>query len=473
GDEIYARVRATDELNLTGDWVVSNTVTVGNRAPSIGSVGISPAAAYVTSTLTATPKNVFDPDGDLLVVHYVWTIDGVDLPGNDAPHLAPTEFTAGNVITVRAYVVDDRGAFSSTVTSPTRTIKWNLTAVNPVKPGNSLNISGAGYGPLERVDFKLDSPTAATLASKTTDSLGKFTGAAVRFPTPLAGGVHTLYGIGQISGTPGRGPITVIPSIKIAPTALAAGDSTLLTGVGFVPGETVTASFPLGAGYSQTSDPNGSISIAMVSPELPAPGGSVTASAPSSTATAVYTVVAKFTSPAIGVPLASVPITLTGYGALETVNAKFDGLASGQAFTTDANGSVRANLILPSTFGRHSITMAGVLSKVTKTNTVNLPATMTIVPTSGPVGTVVTIDSGPGWLAASRVRLLWGATVVQYLVADSSGKVHTTYTIPQHAPGTVNLKLNSPDLKVTASAPFTVTPAGSNQQAMYGRRRLA
>ncbi len=83
---------------------------------------------------------------------------------------------------------------------------------------------------------------------------------------------------------------------------------------------------------------------------------------------------------------------------------------------------------------------------------------MTLSPASGPVGTVVTIDSGPGWASGSGVQLLWTSTkLVKTVTADSTGKVHTTYTIPKHTTGSVWIKLKGSNPSVTASAQFTIT----------------
>jgi hypothetical protein len=472
GDQVYARVRLTDELGLAGPWVYSNVVTINNRAPTIGSVTLTPVTAYVTSTLTATAKRVADPDGDPTTVHYTWTLNGADLPGIDQATLTPDHFTAGDVVSVRAWVIDARGAYSAVVVSPSRLIKWNLTPASTVKPGGSLKVSGGGFAPREVVQLKLDSATAATAATATASSTGTLTDVSVPVPNPYPGGSHTIFGIGLTSGVAGRGPFTVIPGISISPTALVAGVPTTMSGIGFVPGELVFASFPDGTSWKETADGAGSVTIAMVSPELPAPGGVVTGSGSSGSATAAYTVLARFSMPETGRPLDPSPVTLTGYGPAEAITAKFDGTASGQTFTTDPNGSLRADLTLPSTFGTHTIAMNGGTTAISKTAKVTLPATMTIAPTSGPVGTVVTIDSGPGWIPGSVVKLIWKAkTTVKLLTADAAGEIHTTWTIPQHSPGAVPLKLKSADLGLTASSTFTVTTAG--QQATYGRRRMA
>ena len=119
-------------------------------------------------------------------------------------------------------------------------------------------------------------------------------------------------------------------------------------------------------------------------------------------------------------------------------------------------------------WGSHTFTALGLTSGITKTANVNWAATMTINPTSGPVGTVVTIDSGPGWVPNSTVHLKWKNATVKDVVADASGKVHTTYAIPQSSSGTFQLKLTDDVLLKTASADFTVTGLGPGQ-GMAGR----
>ena len=85
---------------------------------------------------------------------------------------------------------------------------------------------------------------------------------------------------------------------------------------------------------------------------------------------------------------------------------------------------------------------------------------------------MVAVDSGPGWIPGSIVKLMWQAKVKKLLTADTTGSVHTTFKIPSHRPGAVAMKLRSTDLGVTATAQFTVTRVAS-QQTTYGRRRMA
>jgi large repetitive protein len=407
-----------------------------------------------------------------VTVHYTWTVNDAPVPGSDAPFLTPNNFQAGDVVGVSAVVTDDWGASSETVVANSKTVRWNIIATSSVRPGGTIGVNGAGFAPNEVVDLRLDSPSAETLATTTTDPEGKFDGLHVTFPSETPGGGRLLYGVGRTSGRAGPGPVTVTPRVDITPAILAAGDPTTLTGAGFVPGETVTASFPEGTSWQQAADAMGSVVMSLVSPELPAGGGVVTARAPSASASATYSVLPRFTSPDSGQPLQSVPVTVTGYGASEWITLWFDGAPSGRSFLADVNGSLHTDINLPSTFGAHTLTMTGSSSLISKTNPVNLPPWMIVTPTSGPVGTTVAVDSGPGWIPGSVVRLMWQTKVKQVLMANANGSVHTTFRIPTHKPGTVTMRLRSSDLGVTATAQFTVTRVTS-QQTTYGPRRMS
>ena len=76
GDTISCAVTPTDGVD-DGAAVSSATVTVGNGAPSITGVTISPSSATVSSTLTCAVTGFSDPDGDADASTFAWTVDGV------------------------------------------------------------------------------------------------------------------------------------------------------------------------------------------------------------------------------------------------------------------------------------------------------------------------------------------------------------------------------------------------------------
>ncbi len=454
-DQIQAQVQLVDWLGLAGPWVTSDPVTVVDRAPVVREVTITPSDPRVTTPLLANPAGVDDPDtGDQVTMHYEWRVNG-QVRGTDSDTLDPSNFQAGDQVEVTGTPVDSYGMSGDPVTSSAVTVGWNIVADRGT-PGHVLrSVKGFAFGPSEQVDLRLDSPAGQVLLTVGTDASGSFT-AGVPLPPVLPGGLHMLYGIGRTSGIVGPGPFTVTPVGSVSPSRLAAGDPTTFTGAGFVPGETVAISFPGGPTTNATADDEGSVSASLVSPPEAAPGGTLTAVAPSGTANPGYTTLGRFLTSDTGTPDTDIPVTLTGYGPLEQVQAFVDGAAV-QSFTTDASGSVNASLLMETTFGPHTVTMTGQSSGVTEDHRVDLLATMNLSPNSGSVGTVVTITSGPGWTPYGTVHLTWLAQdKIADLTADGDGKVSYQWTVPRHGPGDVRLTLIDDALGISTSSRFTI-----------------
>jgi hypothetical protein len=457
GDQVYARVREIDDLAVLGPWVYSQTVLIGNRAPIVNSVSLNPVTAYTSSTMTAVANGVSDPEGDPVTLHYEWTVNGQALAGVDAATLTPDHFQANDVVHVTVTAVDDHGATSDPDVSVDRTIKWNLVPRNAIAPGRTVGVNGGGYAANERVDVHMDSPTGPAVGSGNADSTGAVTGLQITLPAAFPGGTHTLYGVGATSHVAGQGQLSVLSVIGISPTSLGYGDPATVTGVGFVPGENVSVRLGSGPSSSVTADATGSISLATTSPDVALGGGVVTASAPSGSDTATFTVQSRLASPTTGVPQASVPITVHGFSPTETVHVYFDSSSTVVGgFTTDANGTGQMNIALNLLFGSHTIKVTGASSLVTKTNTINLPATMTLSPTSGVVGSSVTVDSGPGWAAGSKVSLYMGKKLLATLTANTNGVVHMAGTVPNLPAGMVSVQLKGSNPKLTATAQFQI-----------------
>jgi hypothetical protein len=446
------KVKASDtalRMNPTFAFVVSDA------APTIAMASITPSKPFTSSTLTAVASNVSDPDGDALTYHYAWTVNG-SAAGADASTLGPSAFTNGSSVGLTITVVDPYGLSASAAASAV-SVSWNVVPSKAGVPGGTVSIHGSGFGPSETVDVHLDSATGPVLRSGVTDSTGAFPSVSTTLPSPLTGGTHQLYGVGRTSGIVGPGVLSVTPAGTLTPAAVASGDPTTYAGVGFMPGEQVSVSFPGGTPLTATADATGSVSVALTSPPEPAGGGVVTAAAPSGSATSTFTVVPRLSlSQTTSEPGRTVPATLSGFGASETVSFTIDGTQVSTA-TTDATGSASTTVPMNTTFGsNHKVTATGATSAATATATITLPAFVTLSPNTGPVGTVVTITSGPGWVAGETLQLKWGNTVVQTLTADGTGSVSTTYTIPQHVTGTVTISLTDTVLGQQGKASFTI-----------------
>ncbi|GDX82123.1 hypothetical protein LBMAG42_39340 [Deltaproteobacteria bacterium] len=107
----------------------SDTVSIGNSAPTLASVSITPATAYTDDTLTAVPTGWSDADGDPADYLYEWTRNGAILGGETAVTLDGSNFVRGDQIIVTVTPYDGR-EYGTPVVSSIRTIT-NSTPTAP------------------------------------------------------------------------------------------------------------------------------------------------------------------------------------------------------------------------------------------------------------------------------------------------------------------------------------------------------
>ncbi len=119
GDNVVVTVWADDGQGAKTDSV-SDTVTVGNRAPVKGSVAITPSSPTAGTALTATPTGFTDPDGDTLSYSYQWSLNGTTIAGQTSATLPGSAVPAGQ-IGVQVTATDKPGA-SSEAASATITV---------------------------------------------------------------------------------------------------------------------------------------------------------------------------------------------------------------------------------------------------------------------------------------------------------------------------------------------------------------
>jgi hypothetical protein len=467
GDVVVAKVRATDLAGITGPWVFSPPVTVVNRAPTFNNVVLRPIQPYVTSTLLVSVTLLTEPDGDPVTLHYAWQVDGTDVPDHDVSTLGPTFFTQGDQVQVTVTAVDSLGLAGTIMASDLETVAWNIAAGSGAPGGTVSSVNGYGFGAGENVDVRLDSPTGPLLVTTVADSDGTFR-LGVPLPGAVAGGSHMMFGVGRTSGVVGPGPFTVVPTGSLNPKNVAAGDGTTFSGAGFLSGETVSLAFPGGPVVQGIADASGTVTVGLLSPPEPAPGGSVLASGQAGTVGAPYTVLARLTLPATAKPGVGLPVTVTGYGASETVDAFLDTLPTTQKLVTDPNGSAGGQIVLSPRWGEHTILMKGGASGVAKSGSVNFPAWILLTPSSGPVGVQFTATSGPGWIPGQDVQFWFGSKLIRTVKADSVGRVSTTYTVPQRKTGAVTVKFKDPNLPTQAATSFTVTASKSSSAEASG-----
>lgn len=124
-----------------------------NRAPVEGSVALSPTAPTTNQTLTATPVGFSDPDGDPLTYHYEWLRNNTPIAGatSSALDLALAgNGDKGDVVKVRVYATDGRGAASDAVASAVTVANTAPTAgtvtITPATPSTNDTVKANPSG---------------------------------------------------------------------------------------------------------------------------------------------------------------------------------------------------------------------------------------------------------------------------------------------------------------------------------------
>ncbi len=149
---------------------VSASATIGNTAPSIDSVAISPTAAVVGDTLTCTYTGFDDSDGDPDESTLAWTIDGETISTSDTLE----DFVGGDTVTCTVTPYDGKSTGSSLSdslvidnTAPT----IDSVTISPASPttGETLSCSHSGYSD---VDGDADQSTYAWTINGSSASTG-------------------------------------------------------------------------------------------------------------------------------------------------------------------------------------------------------------------------------------------------------------------------------------------------------------
>jgi hypothetical protein len=117
GDVVRCTVSAADGEGGTASDTVS--VTIGNTAPTLGAVSLSPTTARTNDTLTAS-ASASDADGDSVSLTYDWYVDGARVLSGTSPSLSGAAyFDRGDVVYVSVAASDGTTATSASSASVT------------------------------------------------------------------------------------------------------------------------------------------------------------------------------------------------------------------------------------------------------------------------------------------------------------------------------------------------------------------
>ena len=105
GDTVVAEVTPSDDEGA-GPVAVTEPLVIGNIAPAVTSLILTPDAPTVTDTIMATVET-FDADGDVTSMVLTWFVDGIEVSSGLGVDILRGVFVKGNVVTVEVTPSDD------------------------------------------------------------------------------------------------------------------------------------------------------------------------------------------------------------------------------------------------------------------------------------------------------------------------------------------------------------------------------
>lgn len=243
----------------------------------------------------------------------------------------------------------------------------------------------------------------------------------------------------------------------------AVGTTVKISGENFDKSRTITVEYDddtidITSGKGKT-DKNGKFTCTIIIPESVAGEHTITVTDDTGVkATAEFTVQPKMTmNPTSGLVGAKVTVSGTGFAEEETVTITFDALSVGKT-ETDANGSFgTAFFDVPAVgAGAHSV-KAKDQSNHTTTAEFTISINATVTPTSGSIGTKITI-SGSGFAVNRTVSITYDGAEVATSPVDNRGAFSTSFNAPVSAHGSHSIVASDNTNKMTFTFTMESTP---------------
>jgi carbon monoxide dehydrogenase subunit G len=455
--------------SVTQNGATSNGIAFTIIQPTITS--LSPTSGSAGTPVTITGTNFASSQGTSTV-----TFNGT--PG------APTSWSATKIVvpapagaTTGPVVVTVNGASSNGVTF-TDTSAPTITSISPSsgKAGTSVTISGSLFGATQ-------GSSTVTFNSQTANPTSWATGKIV---VPAPTGVTTGDVVVTVGGAASNGILFVAAPIisSLSPTSGAVTAPVTITGTNFGPApgsSTVTFN---GTAATPTTWSNTSI-------VAPVPSGATTGSVvvtvsgtASNAITFTVTAAPVITSlsPTSGAAGQVVTITGTTFGSAQgTSTVTFNGTPGTPASWSAT--SIKVPVPAAATTGNVVVTVSGVASNGVSFTVLPTPDITNLSPSSGPVGTAVTI-TGTNFGATQGTSTLtfngktatptsWSATTVQAAVPTSATTGPVVLTVNGVASNGVTFTVTATPIINSVSPPqgavgTVVTIAGSNFGSTQG-----
>ena len=253
------------------------------------------------------------------------------------------------------------------------------------------------------------------------------------------------------------------PSITPTPSSGPLGTSVTVAGSGFATSSTVTITL---GGVSQTTSPSpcstsgsGAISCSFTVPESSAGTRIITATdSHGNTASAAFTVTPPTIqlSPTSGPQGTSVTVTGSGFAPSSPITVNYGSTTVSSSSSTTSSGAFQVTFTVPASAGSQTVTATDSYGNTARaTFGVSTPS-MSANPTSGPIGTQVTL-TGNGFAPSASVSITFGTTKLSTSCnSTSAGGLSCTFTVPRSLTGSQTVTATD-SYGNTASSSFTVT----------------
>ena len=374
-------------------------------------------------------------------------------------------------VTAGSYTVKATDTYTNNATS-TFTVAAALV-LNPASAANggTVAITGSGFVPNAAVNILIDN---SSVTSVNADSNGNLSIATFSIPT-LPGGSHIIKAIDSSSNA-ATATLTIIPAITLTPNNGQSGAAIQVKGTGFIANAAVTLSID-GTRLTTTpsvfgADSSGNINASFTIPSISGGTHTVTANDGTGSATAAISVTASITTgQSTGKVGSTGTVSGNGFGARATVNVKFDSVTLSSA-VADASGNVTINFTVPAAAsGNHNVTVTD--GTRSSNFTYSVQAGVTINPTSGYVGSSITV-TGTGFGASSSINITYDGTKITTaaIPTDNTGSFVAVFSAPASKGGTRLISVTDGTNTVTAnfamdstapSAPQNLTPTNDTK----------
>ncbi|MBI4778394.1 hypothetical protein HY792_05700, partial [Candidatus Desantisbacteria bacterium] len=361
----------------------------------------------------------------------------------------------GTTLGITDTVADDSGWFSTTFTVNTQSFGTTtvtasgagvasnrfviLPQVYSVAPtagtvGTIVTISGTGYGASDSI--KVSFGTNASIQTAVASAIGTFsttfTVDTQRF------GICTITASGVSVAT---NVFFILPQVvSVLPATGTVGTIVTISGTGYSANNNITVSFGTNTNIRQTTASVYGSFTCMFTVDTQAYGTTTIAAAGIATASNRFYILPEVYSviPTSGTVGTVVTVLGTGYGRNDNITVAFGTNTNIQTATADICGWFSTTWTVDTqVYGTTTIAAAGIATAYNRF--VILPEVYSVTPTSGTVGTVVTV-LGTGYGAGDSITVSFGTNAnIQTAAAGTNGSFTAAFTVDTQVYGTTTI----------------------------------